>query len=209
MLAKPYSIFNTKEIKMSRKFLEGFTATDKEYIGKKLEATGEITDLEFVEEKIELKGAVVEPEVIMSETEMAVDTTDSKNNIVVANIKFTNSELKNLGLGETVLDILTNYISRTAGPANIMHTNIVPGTTIFPVIKGMSKGKKIAAAYEAIGLYMVSLVGKTKEHRYFHFLLRNGVKQSIMVKNTDCEGRYISLNESLKYVFKYIVNISK
>ena len=199
---------------MSQKFLEGFIDTDKEYIGKKLEATGEITDLEFVEEKIELKGAVVEPEVVMSETTMAVDTTDSVTTdsgvpIIIADVKFSNSELKNLGLGETVLDILTNYISRTAGPANIMHTSIIPGTTVFPVIKGMRKGKKIAAAYETIGLYMVSWIGKTKDFRYFHFLLRNGIKQTVIVKNTDCEGRYISLNESLKYVFKYIVNISK
>lgn len=192
------------------KFLSDFAFSDsmKATLNSEIPASlnnDDVEDIEFTEEKISVINAESALEHVTDIPSEETTIAPIENNLVVADTKFTNSELKNMGLGETVLDILTNYISRTAGPANIMQTNIIPGTTVFPVIKGIQKGKKIISAYKAIGLYMVSMVGKTKEHWYFHYLLTNGTKKTVLVKTSDSEGKYIKLTEALKYVFKNIV----
>ena len=148
----------------------------------------------------------VESAPVVAETPVEEVSQSSINNqVLVATKKLSNEKMKKLGLGETTLEILSGYISRTAGPANLMNMSIIPGTVVFPVIKGLHKGKKIHDIFKSLGLYSVAMIAKTNEHWYFHYLMANENKKTIMVKMKDSESKYIKLSEALKYVFADII----
>jgi hypothetical protein len=121
--------------------------------------------------------------------------------------KLNNSRLKSLGFNSSILSILSIFLAKTSGYNNLLQKPIPEGSSIDPIIKRLPSGKIIVDLYSSLSLYRLSLLGKSKYHWYFHYLLKNGTSKTVLVK-CGSGSTFVNSTEALKYVITHLIDLN-